>query len=129
MVMSFHSKKVVTARTPKRCQETGLPIRPGDKYVRMAGVWEGDFYSCTMLPEVAEVADRTLARVWQRDGEGLQIGGLVEYLHESVNGGHKDCADDAADARVLIAVAKARTPEGQPLPRWVAALEESLHEL
>lgn len=32
-----------TARTPKKCCECGKEIAPGDRYVDVRGVWDGEF--------------------------------------------------------------------------------------
>lgn len=39
----FYDERMVTARKPHKCCETGRMIQPGERYWRICGKWEGDF--------------------------------------------------------------------------------------
>ena len=43
----FNSTRAVRARKPHRCRECGRAIDPGERYWKVAGMWEGDFFTHT----------------------------------------------------------------------------------
>ena len=51
MSQSFHSETVVKARIWHTCKGCGEWIPPGSYYARIAGVFEGDFYTAKLCPE------------------------------------------------------------------------------
>lgn len=55
---TFHCATKVRARKPHRCYCCRGPIPKGDKYVREAGVYEGDFYSLKMHEGCSDLATR-----------------------------------------------------------------------
>jgi hypothetical protein len=66
-----YHESVVTARTPQRCGECGDTIRPGDRYDRSSGKWDGKWSvwrSCLACAEIAnEFTDggRMFGTLWE----------------------------------------------------------------
>lgn len=72
---NFHTATVRTARKAHRCFHCGGEIAKGEKYVRNAGVFYGDFYNSASH----EVCDQFATETY--DGEGISEGDLVEIAH------------------------------------------------
>lgn len=51
----FHESKTVSVRKQHVCECCGCFIEPGERAVRQAGVWEGDFYHRVMHPVCWEI--------------------------------------------------------------------------
>lgn len=93
----FHDEREATARKPHRCCEAHTSsagerwgcvrtaeIKPGARYVRMTGKFDGEMYSVAMCLRCR----RLLRKAWKRyppvhEEEGPAFGGLLEYLREA----------------------------------------------
>lgn len=78
----FRNDTVRTARKPHTC-DAGCrqPIMPGEPYLRIAGVWEGDFFSATMHADCSDLSD-ALRECFDPYGEGMPWS-LVECFSEA----------------------------------------------
>ncbi len=88
--VDFYSNKTVTARRQHECEEAGCVrtkvIRPGQQYVRLAGVSHGDFYNAKLCLR----CDRMHRQAWNfftdlcGEDEGPPLGGLLGWLKENL---------------------------------------------
>lgn len=75
---AFNCTSHPTARKPRMCQECSRTIQPGERYERVAAVWEGDFFTnvacmhCACARVIADYADNYY-------NEGY-YGGLDEWM-------------------------------------------------
>ena len=91
MSADFNHEETVTARKAHRCEESGggctKKIRAGDAYTKLAGLFDGDFYSAKLCARCA----RLYHKVWQRepyssvcqDDGGPLFGSLLYWLKEA----------------------------------------------
>ena len=89
---TFHCERKVKARVQHECEESGTgcvrtaTILPGQVYVRVAGKFDGQFYSVKLCARCARVS----RKVWSGDfgdfesDEGPVFGGLLEWLAEAL---------------------------------------------
>lgn len=95
MGYDFHSSSERRARKPYRCEEGRCTISPGEQYVRVAGVWEGEFYSgrfcrrCTTMR-----AEAWSAFSWDEDSSP-PYGELRSYLRSEECVGNPEAWLDA----------------------------------
>lgn len=99
---SFCSEKTITARKPHRCSACLQPINAGEKYLRDAGVSDGDFWSSAYHPDCRE---------WEIKVNNQDCGPFSDewcFLHEYMN----ECCDVLDGAPEAV---KARfQPVGDP---------------
>lgn len=127
----FQTKTTPKARKPHRCEESRCrrtrDILPGQVYVRIAGSYEGDFYTSILCTR----CDRAYRRCRDRFGpyppeEGPALGELLDFLIERrwdrLEPAQRRAARQRAEAR--------RAPPGWlvedaaacgPVRRWVTA--------
>jgi len=75
MSESFQSKNRITARTAHRCECCRRLINPGEKYINIAGKWDGDFYAV----KTCMGCDSLIDLIWEFDkahGDELADDGL-----------------------------------------------------
>lgn len=87
MTNEFYSETLVAkARKAHVCVESGCKrdVKPGDSYVRVAGVTDGEFWAVKLCARCKRSWDRAIARFPGsfRYGEGPPWGGLAEWLAE-----------------------------------------------
>lgn len=72
----FRADKLITARTTKAC-DAGCrqPIVPGERYIKIAGVWEGDFCSALMHEDCHDLHE-ALRDCFDPYGEGMPFSTL-----------------------------------------------------
>lgn len=62
---SFQSKNIVKARRPHNCECCRRTINPGERYINIAGKWDGDFYAV----KTCMGCDSLMDLIWQFDVE------------------------------------------------------------
>lgn len=77
---TFASSRVIVARKPHRCFECDRTIRPGERYHREAGVWEGSFWHQRACVHCAAL--RTLVVEVDPDYYENYYGGLSSWVGE-----------------------------------------------
>lgn len=88
----FNSTRPVIARKPHPCHECGRAIRPGERYWRIAAVWEGDFFTfveCAHCHHGREVVWAAAPAWWK-----------MSYGGQFTAGEWRDVAVEARSARV-----------------------------
>lgn len=84
----FYSEKLVTARKPAKCCETGRVINPGEQYWRMAGKHDGDFWTARQSVPAYHFA-RWINLEPSEGGGGINqdvcvsFGGIGDFVQES----------------------------------------------
>ncbi len=83
----FNSTRTVTARKEHKCAESHCrrKILPGDKYVRIASVWDGDFFSLKSCVRCERLRRKARKRYgdYFRDGDGIIYGELLNSIREA----------------------------------------------
>ncbi len=82
-----------TARKQHRCCECSAPIMPGDKYISVAGKWEGDFSTYKHHWLCAEACE--YIRDHFNDNDCIGFSTLKEWYGEWRMGWQGRCRDDA----------------------------------
>lgn len=92
----FYHEELVTARKPHKCCETGKIIRPGEKYWRCSGKWDGRMSTFTQSR-----AGYHLCRYLNfQAGECIiYFGGMPEHAAEARAYGDRPIADVYDDIR------------------------------
>ena len=65
MSKSFQSKRQIKARSAHKCECCRRAINPGEKYIGIAGKWDGDFYAV----QICIGCDSLIDLIWQFDKE------------------------------------------------------------
>lgn len=79
----FSTTDTMKARKPHRCYECGDAIQPGDRYVRVAGKWEGDFATFTRCLTCSAWMQALFAAQKHACGcSGVEFGGLWSSIRE-----------------------------------------------
>ncbi len=68
MSSDFYSEKTITARKKHRCEVCGTTIEPGQKYVKKAGVHDGDFWNTSECPECQPIIHEFCSTDYGDDG-------------------------------------------------------------
>lgn len=90
----FQSETTHTARTPHRCAHCRCQIAAGSAYVKMAGRWQGDFYSGKAHPDCRALWSALYAD-WSDPWDGMGWD-LAEVFLDC---GDKEATQDALDAQ------------------------------
>lgn len=95
----FHSVAVSVARKPHRCEECREIIAPGMRYQRIAGKFDGDFFSVKTCLVCAEIRD-TFTCGALNYGEFWQE--MREYGFEQMTTGCLEKLETAAAKKALL---------------------------
>jgi len=74
---SCYSHETPTAKRPHRCYECGETIRPGTKYERFSGIWDGKPGRYKTCLSCVEIRDHFSC------GEGFIFGALWEQMEDN----------------------------------------------
>lgn len=61
---SFHHEKMVRAMKEHRCCECGRTITPGERYEKVAGVWDGEFNTYKTCDDCLSIRDSFFCDGW-----------------------------------------------------------------
>lgn len=90
MSRDFWSERTIKARKPHCCAECGETIKAGEKYVRTAGKYDGDFSAWPMcLICVACIPQHGYAKP---DDIGYEVGNMLEW--------YRDALEDVPESRL-----------------------------
>ncbi len=78
MSTDFRTETTCRAAKHHRCEHCHGLIRPGEQYLRLAGCYEGDFYSIRAHKECEEI----WSAVWSL--QDLQAGDMMESLADEL---------------------------------------------
>lgn len=76
-IPKFYDERLVTARKPHKCCETGRIIQPGERYWRITGKWDG-----TVKTFCQSEAAYHFARYINGVGDGPNAGNMSRYDSE-----------------------------------------------
>ena len=83
----FFSESTPVARKPHRCEESGCrrtrDIAPGTRYVRIAGKFDGDFWTALLCTRCRRAHTRAWKRFNPHHEEGPPFGQLLYWLRET----------------------------------------------
>ncbi len=71
MCDSFQNRHLTKARKPHQCESCRRWVQPGEKYVAMAGKWDGDFYAV----KLCQGCESLWELIWAFDSDH---GGLLD---------------------------------------------------
>jgi hypothetical protein len=99
MSYDFHIiEHIKKARLRHICDETRAVINPGDSYVKIAGKYDGDFYSHKLCAEIYPIWDRWNDRRWKLNREGITFGELCEEMDQTLEDSDSPDPQDLEDA-------------------------------
>jgi hypothetical protein len=75
---SFWNTSDPIARKEHQCCECGTTIRPGQKYERTSGLWDGDFCTFKICQNCKRIRESLMALPGKRDC--YEFGGLYEDM-------------------------------------------------
>ena len=78
----FYASKVVTALVEHECEER-CTIKPGTKYVRIAGRWEGDFYTAKLCVRCDRLHTKVRSKFDCDVDEYPAFGELLSWIQEA----------------------------------------------
>ncbi len=86
----FCEQNTVTARKPHPCCECRLPIRPGERYERTVGVWDGDFQSYATCEFCVWLRERVIGSESEAGCSVNESHPGFGFLYEALGEGHAE---------------------------------------
>ena len=81
----FYSSREVVSRGHHRCEEEPdcrRGIKPGDRYVRIAGAFDGYFWDAVLCGRCSRLHEKAWALATASGWEGPSFGDLLSWLRE-----------------------------------------------
>lgn len=82
-----HETKVAKRNHKRRCELTSVPIEVGDRYMSIAGVWDGDFSAYKCHPIINQICIDQ-----DHYNEGFLLSEAIEYLKSWLESHLGDCS-------------------------------------
>lgn len=101
----FYDESWHVARKPHMCAECSTVIRPGTKYLKCCGKWDGDFDVFKQHEEC--LAACLAARSWMNNN-CVPFGGLIEWYEEWGHDTRKEWPKKLRDAMAKVFIKRRR---------------------